>query len=62
MVNFPIQYKRKNIRNNWQGFLFSILPVLRFAIFGFIPLVFGLLMAFLPMKYNFDINDRAFMQ
>ena len=46
---------RKNIRNNWQGFLFSILPVLRFAIFGFVPLVIGLLMAFLPMRYNFDV-------
>lgn len=46
---------KKSILTNWQGFLFSCLPVLRFAIFGFIPLVVGLLMAFLPMRYNFDV-------
>lgn len=50
-------YSKKKMKklNNIQGFLFSCFPVLRFAIFGFIPLVVGLLMAFLPMKFNFDV-------
>ena len=47
--------KKMKVLKNCQGFLFSCFPVLRFAIFGFIPLVVGLLMAFLPMKFNFDI-------
>jgi len=42
--------------NEVQGTIFASFPVLRFILFGFIPLVFGLLMAFLPMKYNFDIG------
>lgn len=44
-------------KNNIQGMCFASIPVIRFALFGFIPLVFGLLMAFLPMEYTFDITD-----
>jgi multiple sugar transport system permease protein len=43
--------------NNIQGTLFACVPVLRFVVFGFVPLVLGLLMAFLPMKNTFNIMD-----
>ena len=42
---------------NIQGTIFASIPVLRFVIFGFIPLILGLLMAFLPMKNTFSIID-----
>lgn len=53
-------YKRKKFRYNAEGFLFSFAPVLRFLLFGFIPLIVGLAMAFLRMEYTYDLADGTF--
>ena len=44
-------------KNNFQGMCYASIPVIRFAIFGFVPLVFGLLMAFLHMEYTYDVSE-----
>ena len=38
--------KRKKVGRELEGFLFSFAPVLRFLLFGLLPLIVGLAMAF----------------
>lgn len=44
-------------RDNIEGFLFAVAPVLRFLVFGLAPLLMGLAMAFLSMRYTYNIAD-----
>ena len=43
--------------DNIEGFLFAVAPVMRFLLFGLLPLGMGLAMAFLDMRYTYDIAD-----
>ena len=52
--------KRKKLGRELEGFLFSFAPVLRFLLFGLVPLIVGLAMAFLTMEYTYDIADGTF--
>ena len=52
--------KKKHMIENIEGLLFSILPVVRFALFRLIPLVVGLAMAFLTMEYTFSLAEGEF--
>ena len=47
-------------RDNFEGFLFAVAPVLRFLVFGLAPLALGLVMAFFSMKYTYDITECEF--
>ena len=47
-------------RNNVEGFLFAVAPVLRFLVFGLAPLTLGLVMAFFSMQYTYDITECEF--
>lgn len=53
--------KRKLLLEELQGIAFSIWPVLRFVVFGLIPLIVGLAMAFFDMEYTYDIDPNAFI-
>ena len=53
--------KRKLVLQEVQGVAFSIAPVLRFLLFGFVPLLVGLAMAFFNMEYTYDIKPDAFI-
>lgn len=52
--------KRRRIGRELEGFLFSFAPVLRFLLFGLVPLIVGLAMAFLTMEYTYDLADGTF--
>lgn len=52
--------KRKKLGRELEGFLFSFAPVLRFLLFGLVPLIAGLAMAFLTMEYTYDIAEGTF--
>lgn len=63
MIAPNIKRRNKKLRNfleTLEGLAFSILPVVRFALFRLIPLVVGLAMAFLTMEYTFDITQGEF--
>lgn len=47
-------------RDNIEGFLFAVAPVLRFLVFGLAPLALGLVMAFFSMQYTYDITECEF--
>ena len=47
-------------RDNVEGFLFAVAPVLRFLVFGLAPLTLGLVMAFFSMQYTYDITECEF--
>lgn len=44
-------------RDNVEGFLFALAPVLRFLVFGLVPLIIGLAMAFMDLGYSFDFTQ-----
>lgn len=46
-------------KENIQGVLFAILPVLRFLVFGLIPMIVALIMAFLKMN-TFSLDSGVF--
>ena len=52
---------KTKLRDNIEGFIFAVPPVLRFIIFGFLPLVLGLAMAFLDMEYTYDVFNAEFI-
>lgn len=54
---------KKNIKtkDNVEGFLFALAPVLRFLVFGLVPLVIGLAMAFMDLGYSFDISQAEWV-
>ncbi len=58
-ADLVIRKKKTEKIRNLQGFLFAFPPVFRFLIFGFIPLLLGLAMAFFYMKYTFSILDES---
>ena len=58
-ADLVIKQKKKDKLRNLQGFLFAFPPVFRFLIFGFIPLLLGLAMAFFSMKYTFSLFDES---
>lgn len=47
-------------RDNFEGFIFAMAPVLRFLVFGLAPLTLGLVMAFFSMQYTYDITQCEF--
>ena len=58
-ADLVIRKKKSEKIRNLQGFLFAFPPVFRFLIFGLIPLLLGLAMAFFYMKYTFSILDES---
>lgn len=63
MIRADIAKSKKGGKKMWgnvQGFLFAFAPVLRFLLFGLVPLIVGLAMAFLAMQYTFDISEGTF--